>query len=275
MKTVVPLLALLTFTAAVPAPAPVSNPIDYRFDDVRRTVTLSNATAKSTPATKGSRAQSGDKVHTGWFSYALIASAQHRARFEIFSSSDVLLASDEPGVILSLERGKLHAIFDKITGTEPRVVKTPGALLAVRGTQYLAEVSSSGETTVDVYEGTVEVRSPLATAPMLVHAGESSTFSRRRPPSNAAPTPRDRQRPDDRNRNDGNRGPNGQQPGRGPNDPNGHNGPDDGGDLIGPGGPRGSGGPGASPGANPNDGRGQHGPGSGSPQPQPPRPPRP
>lgn len=253
MKTVAPLLALLAFTAAVPAPAPVSNPVDYRFDDVRRTVTLSNAAAQNAPATKGLRAQSGDKVHTGWFSYALIASEKHRAKFEIFSSSDVLLASDEPGVILSLERGKLHAMFDKITGTEPRVVKTPGALLAVRGTQYLAEVRSSGETVVDVYEGTVEVRSPLAKAPMLVHAGESSTFSRRRPPSNAAPTPRERQRPQDRERNEGNRPPqngqpNGPQPGRGPNGPSGPNGPE--------------------------DGRGQHGPGSGSPQP-PPSPPRP
>ena len=220
MKTFGPLLALLAFTAAVPAPAPLTNPIDYRFDDVRRTVTLSNAASQNAPATKGQRAQSGDKVHTGWFSYALIASEKHRAKFEIFSSSDVQLAGNEPGIILSLERGRLHAIFDKITGTEPRVVKTPGALLAVRGTQYLAEVNASGETVVDVYEGTVEVRSPLATAPTLVHAGETSTFSRRRPPTNA-PTPRERQRPEDRNRRDG------QQPSRNPNDPNdpSHDGP--------------------------------------------------
>jgi len=146
MKKLLPLLALFAFTAAVPATSPLTAPVDYRFDDVRRTVTLAKAgdasSQQKSAATKGQRAQSGDKVHTGWFSYALISSEKHRAKFEIFSSSDVELAGNEPGVILSLERGKLHAMFDKITGTEPRVVKTPGALLAVRGTQYVAEVNA-------------------------------------------------------------------------------------------------------------------------------------
>jgi hypothetical protein len=256
MKKLLPLLALFAFTAAVPATSPLTAPVDYRFDDVRRTVTLAKAgdasSQQKSAATKGQRAQSGDKVHTGWFSYALISSEKHRAKFEIFSSSDVELAGNEPGVILSLERGKLHAMFDKITGTEPRVVKTPGALLAVRGTQYVAEVNAAGETVVDVYEGTVEVRSPLAIAPMLVHAGESSTFSRRRAPDNA-PTPRDRQRPEDRDaKGDNRRDPShdGPQPPQHPGD-SGHRGPDDGG----------MGGPGRGPGPQP-----------GGPQPQPPRP---
>jgi hypothetical protein len=264
MKKLLPLLALFAFTAAVPAPPPLTNPIDYRFDDVRRTVTLATSSQQKSAATKGQRAQSGDKVHTGWFSYALISSEKHRARFEIFSSSDVELAGNEPGVILSLERGKLHAMFDKITGTEPRVVKTPGALLAVRGTQYVAEVNAAGETVVDVYEGTVEVRSPLAIAPMLVHAGESSTFSRRHAPDNA-PTPRDRQRPEDRDKGDGKgdtrRDPShdGSQPPQHPGD-EGRRGPEDG-SMGGPGAPgRGPGGP--QPG----------GPQPGNPPPPPPRP---
>ncbi|MCU1346980.1 MAG: hypothetical protein JWO56_10 [Acidobacteria bacterium] len=271
MKPVLPLLALFAFTAAVPAPAPPPSPLDYRFDDVRRTVTLSTQNQQG-PAAKGQRAQSGDKVHTGWFSYALIASEKHRARFEIFSSSDVELAGNEPGVILSLERGRLHAMFDKITGTEPRVVKTPGALLAVRGTQYLAEVDAKGETVVDVYEGIVEIRSPLTLQPMLIHAGESSTFSRRRPPE-MAPTPRDRQRPDGQNprdregkkdeadRNQQGRGQN--RPGEPGNDqpPNGGlDGPNHGGE----GDHRGPGGPGTGPGSS--------GPGSTPPGPPPPRP---
>jgi hypothetical protein len=85
-------------------------------------------------------------------------------------------------VLLSLERGKLHAIFDKITGNEPRVVKTPGALLAVRGTQYTIEVDAGGNTKLDVHEGVVEVRSPLQPEPLLVHAGEYTRFSPQRPP---------------------------------------------------------------------------------------------
>ena len=164
--------------------------VDYRFDEVKRKVTVTSA-KQERRVDQGEHAQGGDKVQTGWFSYALIAAEHYRAKFEIYSSTDVLLAEGTPGVILSLERGRLHAIFDKITGTEPRMVKTPGALLAVRGTQYSVEVAPNGGTTLDVFEGTVEVRSPLRPEPFLVHAGQESTFSRREMPR-SIPMPKDR-----------------------------------------------------------------------------------
>jgi hypothetical protein len=214
MKTLLASLAMLTAAAATTPQAPVG----YRFDDVKRTVVLKTANQES-PAAKGLHAQNGDHVHTGFFSYALIAAEQHRAKFEIFSSTDVLLAGGTPGVILSLERGRIHALFDKITGSEPRIVQTPGALLAVRGTQYNVEVDGSGRATLDVFEGTVEVRSPLRPEPVLVHAGESSIFSRREPPpEHPANTPPERRQgtPDHR---DGGDPHNGQgNPGR-PGDP--------------------------------------------------------
>jgi hypothetical protein len=191
MKTLLAALAMLTASSATTLPAPA--PIGYRFDDVKRTVVL-KTTSSERAASKGLQAQSGDKVHTGWFSYALIASEPHRAKFEIFSSTDVQLAGGAPGVILSLERGRLHAMFDKITGSEPRLVQTPGALLAVRGTQYTVAVDNAGRTTLDVWEGVVQVDSPLQHAPMFVRAGESSTFSRREPPAHPMKTPPDRGR---------------------------------------------------------------------------------
>src|ERR1700760_392978 len=166
MKT---LLASFVMLAAAAATTPQA-PVGYRFDEVKHTVVLKSGSQES-PAAKGLRAQSGDRVHTGLFSYALIAAEQHRARFEIFGSTDVQLAGGTPGVILSLERGRIHALFDKITGSEPRIVQTPGALLAVRGTQYNVEVDDSGRATLDVFEGTVEVQSPLRPAPIFVHAG--------------------------------------------------------------------------------------------------------
>jgi hypothetical protein len=199
MKTFLASLAMLT-TAAATTTTPST--VGYRFDDVRRTVTLKTANQESAAA-KGSRAQSGDRVHTGWFSYALIAAEPQRAKFEIFSSTDVQLAGGTPGVILSVERGRIHAIFDKITGSEPRIVQTPGALLAVRGTQYNVEVDAAGKTIVDVFEGTVEIRSPLRPDPFLVHAGETSSFSRRDPPpDHPMKTPDDR-RQDAPGRRDG------------------------------------------------------------------------
>ena len=199
MKTFLASLAMLTAAAATTT---TPSTVGYRFDDVRRTVTLKTATQQS-PAAKGLRAQSGDRVHTGWFSYALIAAEPQRAKFEIFSSTDVQLAGGTPGVILSVERGRIHAMFDKITGSEPRIVQTPGALLAVRGTQYNVEVDAGGKTIVDVFEGTVEIRSPLRPEPFLVHAGETSSFTRRDPPpDHPMKTPDDR-RQDAPGRRDG------------------------------------------------------------------------
>ena len=86
-------------------------------------------------------------------------------------------------------------MFDKITGNEPRVVQTPGALLAVRGTQYEVSVDANGKTELKVYEGTVEIRSELRpAAPMLVHAGEAASFSHKDPPTQH-PMPHDGNQP--------------------------------------------------------------------------------
>lgn len=162
--------------------------VEYRFDAVKRKVLLQGA-----QAAKGQSAHGGDKVTTGWFSYALIASAGHGASFEIFSATDVTLSTDTPGVILSLERGRIRAAFDKITGNEPRIVKTPGALLAVRGTEFDVIVDASGNTTVDVWEGIVEIQSSLQREPLFVRAGERSIHSPRVAPE-TRPMPEQRRR---------------------------------------------------------------------------------
>ncbi len=190
--------SLIAFIAVTALTQPA--PIDYRFDQVKRSVILTTA-KQALNAAPGQHAQSGDRVETGWFSYALIASERYRARFEIFSSTQVQLAGGTPGVLLSVDRGRIRAAFDKIVGSEPRVVKTPGALLAVRGTQFDVEVDSAGRTTVDVFEGVVEVRSDLLHEPLLVHPGEQTIFGRHDAPT-AHPMP------DDHRRNDPNRDPN-------------------------------------------------------------------
>lgn len=151
-------------------------PVEYRFESVRSKVTVATPSAE-TRASAGSVAHGGDRVRTGWFGYALLGAPRFGARFEVFAGSDVRLASETPGVLLSLERGRLKAIFDKITGEEPRMVKTPGALLAVRGTRYGIEVGRDGTASLVVFEGTVEVRSPLQPDPLLVRAGETCHFS--------------------------------------------------------------------------------------------------
>jgi hypothetical protein len=190
MKALLVTLLALSSAAAVSA----QQTVDYRFDEIKRKVVLTSA-QRALPVAKGQHARGGDKVETGWFSYALIASEQHRVRFELFGSTEVQLASGTPGVILTLERGRIHALFDKITGTEPRVVQTPGALLAVRGTQYDVEVDENGRTTLNVFEGTVEVRTDLRPEPLLIHAGEAARFSRREMPEMRPPNRRNEKDP--------------------------------------------------------------------------------
>lgn len=180
MKTFMASLLLLTAVTA-------SAQIDYQFDDVRRKVAVNNASIA-----KGQHAKSGDEVTTGWFSYALIASSASRAKFEIFSGTNVRLADGSAGVILSVERGRIRAAFDKITGSEPRVVKTPGALLAVRGTKFDVEVDGSGNTIVDVFEGLVEVQAPQFARPMFVRPGEQTTYGSRGEKPSVHPMPEDR-----------------------------------------------------------------------------------
>jgi hypothetical protein len=187
MKNALTMLVILGTTQIA-----FADPLEYRFDQVKRSVMLRSG-GQETAAAAGAAARGGDQVETGWFSSAVIASETQRAKFEIFSSTEVTLAEDTPGVILSLERGRIRAVFDKIIGSEPRLVKTPGALLAVRGTQFDVRVDGQGRTTVDVFEGLVEVRSPHRPEPLLVNPGEEARITRDRPPT-SGPMPEHRRR---------------------------------------------------------------------------------
>lgn len=169
-------ITLFLGTALLAASASGAEPVEYRFERVRSKVTLASSGAE-TRATPGAVAFGGDRIRTGWLGYALLGAPRFGARFEVFAASEVRLAADAPGVLISLERGRLKAIFDKITGDEPRMVKTPGALLAVRGTRYGIEVGRDGASVLAVFDGVVEVRSPLRPEPLLVRAGETCHFS--------------------------------------------------------------------------------------------------
>jgi hypothetical protein len=249
MKAAAALFASLVASAAFAQTATV----DYRFDTVRRTVTLTENGADA-PAKSGMNARSGDVVHTGWFAYALISSSGQRAKFEIFSNTDVTLTDGSAGVILTVNRGRIRAAFDKITGSEPRVVKTPGALLAVRGTQFDVQVDAAGNTTVDVFEGLVEVQSHLRPEPFFVRPGEETRFGPQRMPQ-VRPMPEDRQRNGPQPRHEGEQR-DGQQPGQpdprprdggAPRPPNGGAPPQAPPSHGGQGGPGGPGGPGGAP----------------------------
>ncbi len=160
-------------------------PLVYRFEAVKSKVLLTRPDGERRVEV-GDEGAGGDAVRTGWRGRTTVAVPGRAARFEIFPSTRARLAGTVPGVLIELERGRLGAIFDTFLGRMERLVATPGAVLAVRGTRYGVEVNRKGEAVLAVFEGTVEVRSRIrAEHAVQVRAGQMCTFGPRRAPTTA------------------------------------------------------------------------------------------
>jgi hypothetical protein len=156
--------------------------LEYRFETIKSKVVVEHAGDRRR-AGVGDIAVGGDLVRTGWFAHASLAVNQAASRFELYPSTRVRLGDERPEVLVILERGKLEAVFDALTGRDDRLVATPGAVLAVRGTRYGVEVDGEGEAVLAVFEGRVEVR-PTRTElqAVTVEAGHLCRFGPRTAP---------------------------------------------------------------------------------------------
>jgi hypothetical protein len=131
---------------------------------------------------------SGDRIRTGSSSAATIGAPSHTAVFRLGSKTTCTLAHGRPGVLLHVERGRLRALFGSYTGTDPRLVTTPSAVLAVRGTNYGLSVNKKGATRVVVFEGVVEAIDPAGVwPPARIEAGQELRIRPDRSPD--APSP--------------------------------------------------------------------------------------
>jgi len=172
--SIVFLLSLGVSAESVPAPR-----FDYEFLDVHSKVILERG-GDIRRIADGEHGDPGDIVRTGWRGRAKVDVDGSASHFEIYPASKVRLASETPGVLVMIEEGRLKAWFDALLGREEdRLVETPGAVLAVRGTRYGVEVDRNGTTTLVVFEGMVEVvpREP-GVEPWMVRPGELSMFNR-------------------------------------------------------------------------------------------------
>lgn len=171
-------LTLATLAIATASEAPAV--LEYDVIAVKRKLLLE--TADGEVALKaGDHARSGDVLRTGSRSRAELAVVDYSAKFVISSKTSFRLAHDRPGVLLEIERGSLRAIFGKLPegDTRERLITTPSAVLAVRGTDYGVEVEKDGDTSVSVFEGTVEVWDVGGVGKrMMVQAGKSSRIKR-------------------------------------------------------------------------------------------------
>ena len=172
-------LLAIGFAVSGAAPSPVQ---EYRFEAVTSKVMVVHQGTKRR-AEAGDSAWAGDEVTTSWRGRATVGVPESAARFEVAPGSTVRLAGPEPGILVVLERGSLKAVFDALAGRRERLVATPGALLAVRGTRYAVRVDHDGNATLAVFSGRVDVmpRDP-GLAPVSVTGGELCWFGPRRAP---------------------------------------------------------------------------------------------
>ncbi len=183
------LIAGLTLMNAVVGAQDSNGVLEYRVTAVKGKLYRESPLPES-QLEIGDTLTSGAVLKAGWFSSAELRVESHRSRFKISARSRVRLAGDRPGILLEVEKGRIHAIFDRLEGNEPpeRIVVTPSAILAVRGTEYGLAVSRSGKTTLVVFEGTVEVRNTVGKVQtVLVPAGQMCTIQNGKGPNQPMP----------------------------------------------------------------------------------------
>ncbi len=123
----------------------------------------------------------GSELRTGWFSTAELEHDAAAATFHLGARARGRLADQPPGVLLQVERGRVRAAFHQLLGDAPveRLVTTPSAVLAVRGTEYGVAVAADGSTEVVVFAGVVEVADAgRVFAPVAVPAGQGCRVDR-------------------------------------------------------------------------------------------------
>jgi len=187
--TFVVVAMLLIIGGASIAQEPVS--LTYEVVEVKRKLLLETSDGELRLQI-GDSASSGDALRTGWRARAELAIPERAARFHLGPSTRFRLTHDRPGVLLELERGRLRTIFGPDENGKPfpgeRLVITPSAVLAVRGTEYGVEVDKNGDTSVTVFEGMVEVSDAGGLGePVRVGAAQSCRIRAGKAPS--APRP--------------------------------------------------------------------------------------
>jgi hypothetical protein len=107
------------------------------------------------------RIVNGDRVRSGAGSSVSISFPDGSHILLGPSSEFVVDSGDKSEVLLGLNLGSLRAWVAHLSSRKAFHVKTPTAVCAVRGTQFIVDVSAAHETSVDVSEGVVSVKTLL------------------------------------------------------------------------------------------------------------------
>jgi len=127
------------------------------------------------PLSVGDRLRAHETVVTGPDGYARFQLSDGSI-FEVYSNSKVVFR-ETPGLtdLLDLFIGRVKVFIEHSKGPNPKDVKTPTAVISVRGTVFdVAVQDADGTTFVTLDEGVVDVRNLTAPGPsVLLKPGES------------------------------------------------------------------------------------------------------
>ena len=179
--------AVLVMTAAQASPPPQQTvlPIGSAFvTEVKGEVVLTSPDGAPVNAQRGAMLAADSKIETAKGSVLL--ELQDGSQVLIKAHSNVALKSPNEGKGFSLELflGKIIVKVQKRMGETPSFrMGTPSAVITVRGTRFLVEVTKKHQTYVDVFEGLVEVEGLIQGSPhRLVGPGFSSRVDQDRAP---------------------------------------------------------------------------------------------
>lgn len=138
---------------------------------------------------------------------SLLLSLADGSQVLVKSHSQVVLKApnQDKGFSLELLLGKVVNKIQKRLGTTPSFrMGTPTAVITVRGTRFSAEVNKKQRTTVEVFEGLVEVEGIGALGPpVLIRPGFATWVERNRNPETPRQMENLREGPGDRSRQPG------------------------------------------------------------------------
>jgi len=181
-------MAMLVFgVAAGQNPEPTALPVGAAtVAEMKGEVAFHSATGDVVTGQRGTVLAAESKIDT--VKGSVLLTLQDGSQVLVKSNSHVVLKAppQDKGFWLELLLGKINAQIQKRLGNEPSFrMGTPTAVITVRGTKFSVDVNKKQKTSVEVYEGLVEVsglRDGQIGAPVLLRPGFSTGVDQNRDP---------------------------------------------------------------------------------------------
>src|SRR5215469_12650737 len=181
-------MAMLVFgVAAGQNPEPTALPVGAAtVAEMKGEVAFHSPAGDTLTAQRGTALAAESKIDT--VKGSVLLTLQDGSQVLVKGNSHVVLKAppQDKGFWLELLLGKINAQIQKRLGSEPSFrMGTPTAVITVRGTKFSVDVNKKQKTSVEVYEGLVEVsglRNGVFGAPVLVRPGFSTGVDQNRDP---------------------------------------------------------------------------------------------